>query len=90
MNHGIEADVMEGMVKAVEDFFGLSTTEKMKYASDDVLSPVRYGTSLNTSKKHSLHWRDYLRHYGHPFDESLHLWPLNPPNYRYTHLLTIQ
>ncbi|KAL0306982.1 UNVERIFIED_CONTAM: protein DOWNY MILDEW RESISTANCE 6 [Sesamum radiatum] len=54
----------------------------MKYASDDVMSPMRYGTSLNTSKTHALHWRDYFRHYGYPFEDNMDLWPVNPPSYR--------
>ncbi|KAI3994849.1 hypothetical protein MKX01_037400 [Papaver californicum] len=42
------------------------------------MNPVRYGTSLNTSKPHVLHWKDYLRHFGHPIESSFHLWPNNP------------
>ncbi|KAL2476788.1 2-oxoglutarate (2OG) and Fe(II)-dependent oxygenase superfamily protein [Abeliophyllum distichum] len=82
INHGIEMPLIEEMLKAVEEFFNLTLEEKMKYASDDVMSPVRYGTSLNTSMKHNLHWRDYFRHYAHPFQKSFHLWPDNPPLYR--------
>ncbi|GER53260.1 2-oxoglutarate (2OG) and Fe(II)-dependent oxygenase superfamily protein [Striga asiatica] len=82
INHGIRESLVEEMLSVAQEFFDLSLDEKMKYASDDVLCPVRYGTSLNTSKKHDLHWRDYFRHYGHPFENSFHLWPLNPPNYR--------
>ncbi|KAL2476792.1 2-oxoglutarate (2OG) and Fe(II)-dependent oxygenase superfamily protein [Abeliophyllum distichum] len=82
INHGIEMPLIEEMLKVVEEFFNLTLEEKMKYASDDVMSPVRYGTSLNTSMKHNLHWRDYFRHYAHPFQKSFHLWPDNPPFYR--------
>ncbi|CAA0816096.1 2-oxoglutarate (2OG) and Fe(II)-dependent oxygenase superfamily protein [Striga hermonthica] len=82
INHGIRESLLEEMLGVAQEFFDLSLDEKMKYASDDVLCPVRYGTSLNTSKKHNLHWRDYFRHYGHPFENSFHLWPLNPPHYR--------
>ncbi|OVA06777.1 Oxoglutarate/iron-dependent dioxygenase [Macleaya cordata] len=82
VNHGIKASLMEEMLRSVEGFFSLTWEEKMKYASDDVMHPVRYGTSLNTSKPHVLHWRDYLRHFGHPIGNSFHLWPDNPPNYR--------
>ncbi|KAK6157227.1 hypothetical protein DH2020_011475 [Rehmannia glutinosa] len=81
-NHGIKMSLIEEMLGVAEEFFDLSLAEKMKYGSEDVMSPVRYGTSLNTSKKHSLHWRDYFRHYGHPFQHSFHLWPVNPPKYR--------
>ncbi|XP_059661982.1 protein DOWNY MILDEW RESISTANCE 6-like [Cornus florida] len=83
VNHGIKISLMEEMLEAIEGFFNLSWEEKMKYASDDVMDPVRYGTSLNTSIKHALHWRDYFRHFGHPFHSSFHLWPNNPSNYRY-------
>ncbi|KAH6827137.1 hypothetical protein C2S53_014629 [Perilla frutescens var. hirtella] len=82
INHGISEALKEEMMKVGEEFFSLNLREKMKYASDDVMSSVRYGTSLNTSKKHDLHWRDFFRHYGHPFEETFHLWPLNPPQYR--------
>lgn len=73
---------MDKMVEALKEFFDLSLEEKVKYASSDVMNPVRYGTSLNTSKKHALHWRDYLRHYGHPISNTFHLWPNKPPTYR--------
>ncbi|KAF8411241.1 hypothetical protein HHK36_003788 [Tetracentron sinense] len=82
INHGIKISLMDDMLRSVDGFFSLPLEEKMKYASDDVMHPVRYGTSLNTSAKHALHWRDYLRHFGHPLQNSFHLWPDSPPNYR--------
>ncbi|KAG5597000.1 hypothetical protein H5410_038232 [Solanum commersonii] len=54
----------------------------MRYCSENVMDPVRYGTSLNTTKKHNLHWRDFLRHYAGPLPKSYHLWPDNPPTYK--------
>ncbi|KAA8524489.1 hypothetical protein F0562_010912 [Nyssa sinensis] len=83
INHGIDISLMDEMLETVKGFFNLSWEEKMKYASDDVMNPVRYGTSLNTPKKHTLVWRDYLRHFGYPIHKSFHLWPNNPPNYRF-------
>ncbi|XP_057956276.1 protein DOWNY MILDEW RESISTANCE 6-like [Malania oleifera] len=83
INHGVKVSLMEEMLRGVEEFFSMGWEEKMKYASEDVMSRVRYGTSLNTSKKHALHWRDYFRHFGHPFHTSFHLWPNTPPNYKY-------
>ncbi|KAK4368508.1 hypothetical protein RND71_012300 [Anisodus tanguticus] len=47
------------------------------------MDPVRYGTSLNTSRKNALHWRDFVRHYGGPVSHSYNLWPDNPSSYRY-------
>ncbi|XP_055823566.1 protein DOWNY MILDEW RESISTANCE 6-like [Solanum dulcamara] len=81
-NHGIEVSLMDKMVRVVEEFFNLPLEEKMRYGSEDVMDPVRYGTSLNTPRKHALHWRDYLRHYAGPVPHTLHLWPDNPPTYR--------
>ncbi|KAI8558402.1 hypothetical protein RHMOL_Rhmol04G0089500 [Rhododendron molle] len=82
INHGVKVSLMEEMLKVVDGFFNLAAEEKMKYASEDVMNPVRYGTSLNTSQRHALHWRDYLRHFGHPIDNTFHLWPPNPSTYR--------
>ncbi|KAK6918956.1 Non-hem dioxygenase N-terminal domain [Dillenia turbinata] len=52
-NHGVKISLMEEMVKAVEEFFNLPLEEKNKYASNDVMDPVRYGTGLNTPAKHT-------------------------------------
>ncbi|MCD7446277.1 hypothetical protein HAX54_000087 [Datura stramonium] len=81
-NHGIKSCMMDEMVKVIEEFFRLPLEEKMRYGSEDVMDAVRYGTSLNTTRKHALHWRDFLRHYGGPVPHSYHLWPDNPSNYR--------
>ncbi|KAG5551841.1 hypothetical protein RHGRI_010070 [Rhododendron griersonianum] len=82
INHGIKVSLMDEMLKVLDGFFNLAAEEKMNYASEDVMNPIRYGTSLNTSQRHALHWRDYLRHFGHPIDNSFHLWPRNPSTYR--------
>ncbi|KAG9452799.1 hypothetical protein H6P81_005703 [Aristolochia fimbriata] len=82
VNHGIKESLTEEMMRTVDAFFSLPWEEKAKYTSDDVMSTVRYGTSMNTPKPHILQWRDYLRHYGHPFYTSFHLWPDRPQNYR--------
>ncbi|XP_068644424.1 flavanone 3-dioxygenase 2-like [Aristolochia californica] len=82
VNHGVRDSLTEEMMRTVEAFFSLPWEEKAKYASNDVMSTVRYGTSMNTPKPHVLQWRDYLRHYGHPFSTSFYLWPDRPQNYR--------
>ncbi|XP_006366938.2 flavonol synthase/flavanone 3-hydroxylase-like [Solanum tuberosum] len=81
-NHGIEVSLIDEMLRVVEEFFNLPLEEKMRYCSENVMDPVRYGTSLNTTKKHNLHWRDFLRHYAGPLPKSYHLWPDNPPTYK--------
>ncbi|KAM3222018.1 protein DOWNY MILDEW RESISTANCE 6 isoform X1 [Capsicum annuum] len=82
-NHCINISIMDEMLKVIEEFFNLPLDEKMRYASENVMDPVRYGTSLNTSRKHALHWRDFLRHYGGLVPHTYHLWPDNPPSYRH-------
>jgi len=73
---------MDEMLKVIEEFFNLPLEEKMRYCSENVMDPVRYGTSLNTTRKHALHWRDFLRHYGGLVSHTYHLWPDNPPTYK--------
>ncbi|MEJ4834266.1 2OG-Fe(II) oxygenase family protein [Enterococcus faecium] len=82
-NHGLKQSTMDDLLKAVETFFDLPLDEKMKYASDHDMAPVRYGSSLNTNEPQPHHfWRDYLRHFGRPvIAESCHLWPSTPSNY---------
>ncbi|KAH0744822.1 hypothetical protein KY290_032815 [Solanum tuberosum] len=81
-NHGIKTSTMDEMLKVIEEFFNLPLEEKMRYCSENVMDPVRYGTSLNTTRKHALHWRDFLRHYGGLVSHTYHLWPDNPPTYK--------
>ncbi|XP_069142822.1 protein DOWNY MILDEW RESISTANCE 6-like [Solanum lycopersicum] len=82
-NHGIKSSIMDEMLKVIEEFFNLPLEEKMRYYSENVMDPVRYGTSLNTTRKHNLHWRDFLRHYGGLVPQSYHLWTDNPPTYKH-------
>ncbi|KAL5972964.1 hypothetical protein ACLOJK_039771 [Asimina triloba] len=48
INRGVKACLMEAMLGVVKGFFSLPWEEKVEYASNDVMHPVRYGTSLNT------------------------------------------
>lgn len=52
VNHGIEERVVGEMMNVVRAFFELPWEEKAIHASDDVMCPVRYGTSLNTTSDH--------------------------------------
>ncbi|XP_004243794.1 protein DOWNY MILDEW RESISTANCE 6-like [Solanum lycopersicum] len=81
-NHGIRTSIMDEMLKVVEEFFNLPLEEKMRYCSENVMDPVIYGTSFNTTGKHALHWRDFFRHYGGLVPQSYHFWPDNPPTYK--------
>eukprot|EP00252_Welwitschia_mirabilis_P020777 TRINITY_DN515_c0_g1_i3.p1 TRINITY_DN515_c0_g1~~TRINITY_DN515_c0_g1_i3.p1 ORF type:complete len:253 (+),score=30.49 TRINITY_DN515_c0_g1_i3:499-1257(+) len=66
------------MMSVAKDFFWQTHEEKMKYASSDVLNPIRYGTSFNTLVDRTFIWRDYLKHFVNP---QFHA-PRNPPEYR--------
>lgn len=78
VNHGIEESLITKMLEAANQFFALSSEEKMKYDTKDVLNPVRYGTSYNAKVDQFFNWRDYLKHFAYP---ELHT-PGNPPIYR--------
>jgi len=78
VNHGIPESLISSMLDAAYQFFSLSSEEKMKYETKDVLNPVRYGTSFNAKVDQIFNWRDYLKHYSYP---ELHT-PDNPPIYR--------
>ncbi|CAN0906740.1 2-oxoglutarate-dependent dioxygenase 19 [Linum grandiflorum] len=75
INHGVEESLMEGMIEICEEFFNLTEEEKEKYKGNDVLDPIRYGTSFNTSVDKVLFWRDFLKVFVHPNFHS----PQNPP-----------
>lgn len=83
INHGIPLHVMKDALDAVMGFFDLPLEEKMLLMSGNVHAPVRYGTSLNHSRDKVHFWRDFIKHYSHPISEWIHLWPANPPSYRY-------
>lgn len=63
-------------------FFNLPTQEKLKFKSNDVYKPVRYGTSLKDGLDKVQFWRVFLKHYAHPLDAWIDSWPENPPHYR--------
>ncbi|KAJ1443654.1 Oxoglutarate/iron-dependent dioxygenase [Sesbania bispinosa] len=82
INHGINQSVMDEALEVAREFFNLPNDEKMRLFSDDVHSPVRYGTSLNQARDEVFCWRDFIKHYSHPISDWIHMWPSNPPSYR--------
>lgn len=72
---------MKDAIEAASEFFHLPQEEKMLLFSEDVHKPVRYGTSLNQAKDEVYCWRDFIKHYSHPIEKWIHLWPSNPPTY---------
>ncbi|RWR90934.1 Oxoglutarate/iron-dependent dioxygenase [Cinnamomum micranthum f. kanehirae] len=82
-NHGVKQCLMKELIRVLEDFYSLPWEQKVKYVSDYVTSPVRYGTSLNTPLVHenTRYWRDHLRHFGHPLESNIQHWPADPLSY---------
>ncbi|XP_057872895.2 probable 2-oxoglutarate-dependent dioxygenase SLC1 isoform X2 [Cryptomeria japonica] len=82
VNHGIPEMVVEEMLKVSSEYFEVPLEERQKFMSTDVRKPIRYGTSWNQLNDTCFCWRDFLKHYCHPLDEMVHMWPSNPPQYR--------
>ncbi|XLU81358.1 hypothetical protein S245_004778, partial [Arachis hypogaea] len=82
VNHGISESVLEGAISVASKFFDLPTKEKLKLGSSDVRKPVRYATSLKNGVDKHQFWRVFLKHYAHPLNDWIHMWPDNPPDYR--------
>ncbi|KAL5862371.1 hypothetical protein ACOSQ4_003667 [Xanthoceras sorbifolium] len=82
INHGIPLSIMKEAIATATEFFNLPIEEKLLLESDNVYDPVRYGTSLNHTTDKVHFWRDFIKHYSHPISKWIHLWPLNPPDYK--------
>ncbi|KAB2596474.1 2'-deoxymugineic-acid 2'-dioxygenase [Pyrus ussuriensis x Pyrus communis] len=84
VNHGIRQTVLDEALSSATEFFKLPVSEKAKFMSNDVHSPVRYGTSLKDGLDKVQFWRVFLKHYAHPLADWIKYWPNNPSNYRET------
>ncbi|XVF54886.1 hypothetical protein PTKIN_Ptkin05aG0216700 [Pterospermum kingtungense] len=83
VNHGILQSILDEALSVAFDFFNLPTEEKVKFKSNDVYEPVRYGTSFEEGGVDKVQfWRVFLKHYAHPLDAWIDSWPENPPDYR--------
>ncbi|KAK9165781.1 hypothetical protein Scep_000972 [Stephania cephalantha] len=69
---------MESMLGACGDFFDLREEEKREMAGEEVLDPIRCGTSFNAAVEQVFFWRDFLKVFVHPIFHSPH----NPPGFR--------
>jgi len=50
VNHGVEREVIAGLLDVARRFFELPLPRRARYLSADVRAPVRYGTSFNQDK----------------------------------------
>ncbi|KAB2020191.1 hypothetical protein ES319_D07G051100v1 [Gossypium barbadense] len=82
VNHGISQSILDEALAMALGFFDLPSEEKLKFKSNDVYNPVRYGTSLKDGADKVQFWRVFLEHYAHPLDAWIDSWPHNPPQYR--------
>ncbi|KAK6933467.1 Non-hem dioxygenase N-terminal domain [Dillenia turbinata] len=82
INHGIASDVISHMSDASKRFFELPYEERSKYMSNDMFSPVRYGTSFNQNKDGVFCWRDFLKLSCNPPEEMRPYWPASPVDLR--------
>ncbi|KAL8130420.1 hypothetical protein V2J09_019575 [Rumex salicifolius] len=82
-NHGISRDVIDKMGDVSRRFFEQPMTERQKYMTSDLSSPVRYGTSFNQNLDNVFCWRDFLKlSCSHPLSDHLPLWPSSPSDLR--------
>ncbi|XP_047075413.1 2-oxoglutarate-dependent dioxygenase 11-like isoform X1 [Lolium rigidum] len=85
-NHGVGADVMDGMMAASRDFFRRPAEEKQIYTNligGERFQLQGYGTDRVSSPDQVLDWSDRLYLKVEPEDErSLTLWPAHPQNFR--------
>jgi isopenicillin N synthase-like dioxygenase len=82
INHGVEESLISELMRVAREFFELPMEERNKFVSEDMMKAVRYGTSFNYLRDQVYCWRDFLKHYCHPLDKMLPLWPSNPSDYR--------
>ncbi|KAK1305929.1 Protein SRG1 [Acorus calamus] len=83
VNHGIRGGVMKGALDAALDFFKQAEEDTMGLMSDNVRMPVRFGESFKSGSEDKVRsWRLFLKHYAHPLDHWVRLWPFKPPHYR--------
>lgn len=60
INHGVDANVIERLRAAAQDFFQKPPEERMLLHNDDFGSTVGYSTSFNTKQETIREWRDSL------------------------------
>uniref|UniRef100_A0A0D6QUT1 Fe2OG dioxygenase domain-containing protein n=1 Tax=Araucaria cunninghamii TaxID=56994 RepID=A0A0D6QUT1_ARACU len=60
INHGVPKRVIERMVEAHRRFFDLPEEEKIKYRTEELSKPARYGTSFLAKCEKIREWRDFL------------------------------
>jgi isopenicillin N synthase-like dioxygenase len=89
VNHGVPGECMDEILKVHMEFFHLPMEEKMKYYSDDMRAPFKYGVGQVAKAYDEQVWKDHLTLlYQEKMDTST--WPKVPERfvYAYTHILS--
>jgi isopenicillin N synthase-like dioxygenase len=85
INHGIPEKLMDKTMSVVEEFFALSSEEKIKESSKEPKKRCKfYHSSLNYDTEEFHFWRDALAHPCNPVEEHSQYWPGKPSDYRET------
>lgn len=84
VNHGVDGELVRGMLGVAWRFFELPFSERARYMSSDIRAPVRYGTSFNQLNDGVLCWRDFLKLLCNPLrlDDVVPSWPDAPIDLR--------
>ncbi|KAL0422415.1 UNVERIFIED_CONTAM: 2-oxoglutarate-dependent dioxygenase 19 [Sesamum latifolium] len=64
-NSDHRSKAIQDLDKACEEW-GFFMEEKPEFQPENVLEPIRYGTSFNTAKEKVFWWRDFLKVFVHP------------------------
>ncbi|KAL6883579.1 hypothetical protein ACP4OV_010993 [Aristida adscensionis] len=82
VNHGVEREVIGGMLDVARRFFELPLAARERYMSPDVRAAVRHGTSFNQANDAVLFWRDFLKLACQPLRDVVASWPDAPADLR--------
>ncbi|XP_028760215.1 protein DMR6-LIKE OXYGENASE 2 isoform X2 [Neltuma alba] len=66
INHGISEKLMKDLLNKCVEFHNLSFEEKKELANEELVTPIRYGTSALPHGEKADCWRDYLKVETHP------------------------
>ncbi|KAF3325661.1 oxidoreductase family protein [Carex littledalei] len=81
-NHGIASSTLDGTLDIATAFFELATDKKLELMSVDITRPVRFSLIKEVVMGQEQIQRLFLKHYAHPLEEWIHMWPSEPLDYR--------
>jgi isopenicillin N synthase-like dioxygenase len=82
INHGIASSTLDSALDTATAFFDLATDDKLELMSTDITRPVRFNLIKENNMGQEEIQRMFLKHYAHPLEEWIHMWPSKPPEYR--------